>query len=1302
LNRIIGVYSEGNSWVGSGIGNIRQYSMNVLNDSVVIWTIPLSLGAIPSNNGYYTYGQLYKTTTVDENGNQVVEFKDKDGRDVLKKVQISTTVSPAAYNGWLCTYFVYDDLNNLRFVMQPQAVVALKSASWAFDGATWSSSTIARGLCFSYEYDLRNRPIIKRFPGNNEHWMVYDSRDRLVMSQDSVQRAQGNWLYIQYDSLNRSMLTGVWTVMGDINYHQWLAGSSISYPQPSSNYTILTQTWYDDYAIVNSNGSGLSPSLINSSGLMGNFSPSDDNAFPYPRAIAATSQTKGLAVGSKTNILSTSIYLYSVNFYDDRMRLIQTHSTNNSGGKDTTTIQYGFTGQALKVLLGHGKTGLNILNYSVLTKNFYDWEGRLISIVKKFGNSPEDSIAVNKYDELGRLWFKKLGQARTSLTNFAYTLNPLDTIRYVYNVRGWVRGINKDYANGANGANNWFGMELNYDFGFSQKQLNGNIAGTKWRSRSDGAQRAYGFTYDAVNRLTKADFTQNSGGVNWDLSSGIDFSVHNISYDNNGNILALNQMGMKLNTKSLIDSLVYSYNPNSNQLNFVTDKVNDTTSHLGDFAELNNVATNDYLYDGNGNQIIDNNKGISNIHYNLLNLPDSVSVPGKGYIKYIYDALGQKQQKIIIDNIANKKIVTSYSGGFVYQYTAIPSTGTGLDTLQFLMQEEGRIRPKSVAKSDTVFFDFFEKDNLGNTRVVITDEMAQDIYPVATIEANANSMNMLKSYYSINLADTISVNRIASWASTTNNNYLNNNGNPPYNTDPYVTTTATSNFVYRLNGAMGDKTGLGITLKVMSGDAIAILGKSFWHNSGSVSNSYPISAALSSFLLSFTGTPGVLSSGHGAASTVATAIGNSASDIGNLKYLLDTGKASTGTVPRAYINWILFDEQFNPVKSGSGFDPINSVPDNVKTHQNTVSIGTSGYLYVYCSNESNNDVFFDNLQLIHTRGPLLESSSYYPFGLTMAGISSKSFGKIENKYKYNGKELQNKEFSDLSGLELYDFGGRILDPQIGRFCNIDRGANISDDWSPYAYVKDNPILRLDPSGNWDVTVHVYNDRAKYGYGIAVVTDKAGYEVYRFKVRVEGVGGRDRLMENGDTPLGVYKIGKKGSTWITGKSRASYGPHARLNLDGVSGEILKSGRMWIRVHGGRQEEYNKETGTWEPLKNPSLKVTHGCMRAKDNDMKVFKEVTDGLEQCDPNEGGGNLTVVDDLVEKDGSYVLPKGGSTTSTQVKPIIYTPAQEKAIMDNGEKALKSAIELLNRKIYDYNSDQNNKRQREERGSILE
>ena len=85
----------------------------------------------------------------------------------------------------------------------------------------------------------------------------------------------------------------------------------------------------------------------------------------------------------------------------------------------------------------------------------------------------------------------------------------------------------------------------------------------------------------------------------------------------------------------------------------------------------------------------------------------------------------------------------------------------------------------------------------------------------------------------------------------------------------------------------------------------------------------------------------------------------------------------------------------------------------------------------------------------------------------MKVISSQVAGALENKFKYNGKEQQHGEFSDGGGLELYDYGARMQDPQLGRFNQIDPMAGNREWITPFNYVQNNPISRVDPNGTFD-------------------------------------------------------------------------------------------------------------------------------------------------------------------------------------------------------------------------------------------
>ncbi len=997
LNIELATYAPGNNWTGSGRGVSAKQWSNTATDDVRLWTVT------DVANSFGTYAQtaygtatLYKTITADEQGKQVVEFKDMRGKVVLKKVQLAAAGdngSGSGYTGWLCTYYVYDDYSNLRCVVQPRGVELLIANSWTI---TALSNAILNEQCFRYEYDGRNRMTTKKVPGADPVYMVYDNRDRLVFSQDGNLRAKSQWAYTLYDDINRPVQTGIMgypdtranlqtsvTNAGNTSSTQTTTGTMVDpiitdlvVPQRESGrqvYNAINSIVLDngftseDGALITaeivtgSNNTFTANLAVNTNPIpatgatlypleylfydsydwtskaytTANNSQLDDGGNSYAESLpgSATLKTTGLVTGKRVRVLedpnklTCGRWLETTNFYDDKARALQANSDNYKGGKDISTSRYDFAGKTVSSQVMHNNAAGNSTNLLVGTSLLYDHAARVLKITKTIvsgSTTTTRTLAQNSYNELGQLKTKKLG------TNPNSAPNPLETLTYDYNIRGWLLGANRDYAKNVSSTSNYFGFDLGYDKtdikggssssigSYTAAAYNGNITGMVWKSTGDDKVRKYDFTYDVVNRLQTANFTQYSTSNSaFDVSDGIDFTVNNLQYDANGNIKSMLQKGWKPGGSVAVDNLTYTYNANSNRLQNVADGSNDVTSTLGDFkysasynAQLGGTKPTsavDYTYDVNGNLTADKNKNITGIVYNHLNLPWQVSVKNddgsqKGTITYVYDAEGNKLEKRTKEDAsaANgnqaKQTVTSYLSGFVYEN----------NVLQFFGQEEGRVRKKD---DGTFVYDYFLKDHLGNVRMVLTDEQKQDVYPAATLEATGIATEKL--YYDIQ--DGNVVNNPAPLSSATNGTYYNNNGNPPYNTNPTVNTSAQSARMYKLNGASNVKTGLGITLKVMAGDNVSVWAKSYWHLNGgqTATNSYAVSSALLSLLNSFAGSSAV--SGKGV--TGATLNGNGATTT-PLTSIVNGTPAPSGNVPKAGVNWILFNEQFVPVANG--------------------------------------------------------------------------------------------------------------------------------------------------------------------------------------------------------------------------------------------------------------------------------------------------------------------------------------------------------------------------------------------------
>jgi len=100
---------------------------------------------------------------------------------------------------------------------------------------------------------------------------------------------------------------------------------------------------------------------------------------------------------------------------------------------------------------------------------------------------------------------------------------------------------------------------------------------------------------------------------------------------------------------------------------------------------------------------------------------------------------------------------------------------------------------------------------------------------------------------------------------------------------------------------------------------------------------------------------------------------------------------------------------------------------------------------------------------------VLQRHYYYPFGMNFRLQSPVMNTPTENRYQYNGKELE----KDM-GINLYDYGARWYDAAVGRWTSVDPLAEKYAGWSTYSYTFSNPIRYVDPNGMAPEDIIFYN------------------------------------------------------------------------------------------------------------------------------------------------------------------------------------------------------------------------------------
>ncbi|OPZ99267.1 MAG: hypothetical protein BWY72_00438 [Bacteroidetes bacterium ADurb.Bin416] len=738
LNRVVEEYGPGKNWHDNGRSVKHAWYANDQTDSLIVAYYYVDEDKNLCKNGTYANSTVYVDALKDEDNNPSWVFTDKRGRTLLKRTYNSVGGTQAI--GYYSTYYVYDDLDRLIYVLPPMAADLLRRND------SWNTSNMEQlsHYGYYYEYDDRGNCIKKKLPGVEPVYMVYDKADRLVLTQDGNNRTKGRWLFTKYDVHGRPIIQGSVLLNGQIddlvNTYQSLLVTE-SYVGGASNYgytNTFFQTvekymkvlYYDSYAFI----TGLGLNSYKASGMSWNSSLALDPCYSNTNA-------KGLQTGDVSFLLDNQDYKsFNAFYYDNMGRLVQkvgtnffNPSSNYNFGMDNYAYDYDFKGNLLHSRHRH-RGSLAGTIFVEGSKHDYDHAGRVLT--NKHYVTNESSMVTTStvsYNELGQL----TGKARS---------RGYESQLFQYNIRGWLTRLgcevfNEDlyYEKTSNGGQGC------YNGNISQSRMEwmvGDLASDNWYMTEEYDYRSllFNHTYDQLSRLTNTTSTD-----------GFSKFGEAMTYDKHGNIRTINRGGIYQHgwnyvypnhTYGVIDNVTLSYN--GNQLDNVIDFASDPLyTGSQDFKDRTIIDPEpEYHFDANGNLLDDYNKGIVTIRSNFLNLPDTVQMENGDMASFSYSPSGDKFMSIY--RTANTSTVTMplgstlsngrpagitvaqtlfmlYMDNVVYEGNPWSTT---LHNLSKVLTDDGiLVRTNSVTQATPVFErNYYIRDHLGNVRVVFDSQ----------------------------------------------------------------------------------------------------------------------------------------------------------------------------------------------------------------------------------------------------------------------------------------------------------------------------------------------------------------------------------------------------------------------------------------------------------------------------------------------------------------------------------------------------------------------------------------------------